>query len=164
MSFEPHASRPHMPGYGIAGPDEGKGLLPWSWAEAFIAAARNYPIVTSRAGGVPHAMPVWGVWLDGRLWFSTSPTSTKARNIARDPRVTVPLVHEHDEEAVVLEGIAEQLPPDGDRTTFNAAYKEKYDWDTSGDTGPLWAIRPTRVFAFSAGGDFAGTTTRWIFD
>jgi nitroimidazol reductase NimA-like FMN-containing flavoprotein (pyridoxamine 5'-phosphate oxidase superfamily) len=153
-----------MPGYGIAAAEEGKGLLPWSWAEGFIAAARNYPIVTNRAGGgAPHAMPVWGVWIDGRLWFSTSPTSTKARNIKRDPRVTVPLAHEHDEEAVVLEGVAEQLPADVDRTQFNAAYKEKYDWDMAGDWA-LWAIRPTRVFAFSAGGDFAGTTTRWQFD
>ena len=30
---EPHASRPYMPGYGLLGPDEGTGLLPWSWAE-----------------------------------------------------------------------------------------------------------------------------------
>lgn len=29
----PRASRPHMPDYGIKGPDERRGLLPWSWAE-----------------------------------------------------------------------------------------------------------------------------------
>jgi len=153
-----------MPGYGILPPDEGKGLLPWSWAEAFIACARNYPITTTRPDGSPHAMPVWGVWLDGRLWFSTSATSTKARNLARDPRVAVPLVHERDEEAVVLEGIAEPVPHDADRAAFIAAYKAKYDWDMTDEPGPLWALRPTRVFAFSAGGDFAGTSTRWVFD
>lgn len=64
----------------------------------------------------------------------------------------------------ILEGIAEQLPADTDRAAFNDVYKRKYDWDMSGDTGPLWAIRPTRVFAFSAGGDFTGTSTRWTFD
>src|SRR5690606_27626478 len=31
-SVEPVAERPYMPGYGIVGPDEGSGLLPWSWA------------------------------------------------------------------------------------------------------------------------------------
>jgi len=164
MMPEPNASRPYMPDYGLAGPKEGKGLLPWSWAENFIAGARNYPITTHRPDGPPHSMPVWAVWLDDRLWFSTAPTSTKARNLDRDPRITIPLTHEHDEEAVVLEGIAERLPPDVDRTNFNAAYKEKYDWDMSADTGPLWAVRPTRVFAFSAGGDFTGTSTRWLFD
>src|SRR5215211_6119397 len=28
---DPQARRPYMPGYGIAGPNEGRGLLPWSW-------------------------------------------------------------------------------------------------------------------------------------
>jgi hypothetical protein len=31
---EPVASRPYMPGYGIAAATEGKGLLPWAWAES----------------------------------------------------------------------------------------------------------------------------------
>jgi hypothetical protein len=27
---QPRSSRPHMPGYGTLGPEEGTGLLPWS--------------------------------------------------------------------------------------------------------------------------------------
>jgi hypothetical protein len=38
----PHVSRPYMPGYGIAGPTEGSGLLHWSWAAERLTAARNY--------------------------------------------------------------------------------------------------------------------------
>jgi hypothetical protein len=36
----PRASRPYMPGYGIQGPDEGSGLLPWSWAEQRLTESR----------------------------------------------------------------------------------------------------------------------------
>jgi len=43
-----------MPGYGIAGPGEGRGLLPWSWAEERIAAARRYWLATVAADGAPH--------------------------------------------------------------------------------------------------------------
>ena len=35
----PRAGRPFMPGYGIAGPDQGRGLLPWTWAEALSGAS-----------------------------------------------------------------------------------------------------------------------------
>jgi hypothetical protein len=38
----PQVSRPYMPGYGILGPDEGSGLLPWSWAAERLSHARNY--------------------------------------------------------------------------------------------------------------------------
>jgi len=67
--------------------------IPTSWAKVRrrLEQARNYWIVTSRPDGRPHAAPVWGVWLDGRLWFSTSPASVKARNLAADPRVVVHL-------------------------------------------------------------------------
>lgn len=41
-SREPQASRPNLPaGYGILGPDEGKGLLPWPWAVDRLTKARN---------------------------------------------------------------------------------------------------------------------------
>jgi len=31
-----------MPGYGISGPEEGSGLLHWSWAAERLAMARNF--------------------------------------------------------------------------------------------------------------------------
>jgi hypothetical protein len=44
-----------------------------------------------------------------------------------------------------------------------AAWKSKYDWDMPDEPGPLWAVRLTGVFAFSAGGDFAGIATFWVY-
>ncbi|HEU4760074.1 MAG TPA: pyridoxamine 5'-phosphate oxidase family protein, partial [Dehalococcoidia bacterium] len=67
---DPMVSRPHMPGYGISEDDE--GLLPWAWAEERLAKSHNYWVATARPDGRPHAMPVWAVWLDDRLYFSTA--------------------------------------------------------------------------------------------
>jgi nitroimidazol reductase NimA-like FMN-containing flavoprotein (pyridoxamine 5'-phosphate oxidase superfamily) len=35
----------------------------------------------------PHSIPLWAILEDGRIAFFTQPTSRKARNVARDPRV-----------------------------------------------------------------------------
>src|ERR687885_452744 len=86
MGSDPPASRPYMPGYGIVGPTEGSGLLPWSWAEQRLVASRNYWLASGRPDGRPHVMPVWGVWHQRSLWFSSSRGSRKARNLAADPR------------------------------------------------------------------------------
>jgi len=40
--YPPQVSRPYMPGYGILDPDQGSGLLPWSWAAERMSSARNY--------------------------------------------------------------------------------------------------------------------------
>lgn len=45
-----------MPGYGIQGPDEGSGLLSWSWADARLGRARNYWVVSVRPDVWPHSM------------------------------------------------------------------------------------------------------------
>src|SRR5262245_2158881 len=63
----PKASRPHMPGYGV--PKDNKGLLPWSHLTKRMAEAQNYWICTVSPDGRPHATPVWGLWLDDRLYF-----------------------------------------------------------------------------------------------
>ena len=68
---EPRADKPVMPeGYGVK-PGEGD-LLPWSWAEERLTAADNFWFSTARPDGRPHAMPAWGVWLDGGLYFEVA--------------------------------------------------------------------------------------------
>src|SRR3954465_8188494 len=93
--------RPVTPrGYGIATGDDGQ--LPWSWVERECTRARNYWICTTRPDGRPHAMPGGGLWLDGAVWFSPDPGSTKARTFAARPDAVVHL--ESGAEVVVLEG------------------------------------------------------------
>jgi PPOX class probable F420-dependent enzyme len=51
-------------------------------------------VATLLPDGSPHSVPVWVGVEDGRLAFLTGPTSRKARNLDRDPRVCVSLTEE----------------------------------------------------------------------
>src|ERR671919_2024205 len=102
MAENPEASRPYMPGYGTLGAHEGGGLLPWSWAEHRLASSHDYWLSTVRPDGRPHLMPVWAVWDDGALWWSSSRGSSKARNLAANQCCTI--ATDNAWEPVVIEG------------------------------------------------------------
>ncbi len=155
---EPLADRPHMPGYGIR--EDTEGILPWSWAEERLAASRNYWIATTRPDSRPHVMAVWGLWLDGRFWFSTAITSVKAHNLARNPACAITV--ENGSQAVVLEGSAQLVKDEDALRPVWEAYKTKYNWPMEGEK--MFAVRPLRAFAFTESDNFAGTATRWTFE
>jgi len=160
---EPKASRPHMPGYGILDADKGKGLLPWNWATERLAKARTYWIATASSNGQPHVMPVWGVWIDDALYFSTGNQSRKARNLAANSHCTI--CCEVDKDQTVLEGLARLVDDSDLRRRFSEAYQTKYDFDMEGFNEPFYAVHPSRVFGFTtADGQFTKTATRWVFD
>lgn len=157
----PRSERPHMPEYGL--PPGEEGLLPWSWAEERLAASRNYWISTTRPDGRPHAMPVWGAWLDGALYFSTALGSTKARNLAADPRCVA--TTEYAGEAVIVEGVAKVVMDAAELARFKAVYDLKYGWDLDVNEGPIYAVRPQKAFGFIESADeFQKAATRWRFD
>ena len=103
--LEPVASRPHMPGYGLAEGTE--GLLHWSWAESRLARSHDYWLATTRPDGRPHLMPVWGIWLERVFYFSTGRHSRKARNLESNAYCVV--ANDEAREAVVVEGVAHEL-------------------------------------------------------
>ena len=158
---EPVASRPRFPsGYGIHADDE--GLVPWSEAEAKLERARNYWIGTTRPDGSPHAMPVWGLWLDGSLYFSSGLTSRKTRNLAVDPRIVVHL--ESGDDVVVLEGRARRVTDDAELRRVAELYTVKYDFefDPTNADYPVFRITPRRAYAWLER-DYTGTATRYAF-
>src|SRR3989337_1984312 len=97
-------TRPEMPAaYGISGSTE--GLLSWEWVRQRMTQSRNYWISSTRPNGQPHAMPVWGVWLDDKLFFGTARKSRKALNLAANPAVSCHT--ESGDYAVIIEGSVE---------------------------------------------------------
>jgi len=157
----PAASRPHMPGYGIKGPEEGKGLLPWKWAEERLEKAHNFWVASTRPDGRPHVMPVWAVWMDGALYFSTGAKSRKARNLRANPSCAV--CAEHARGQMVIEGTARRLSGSKLWKRFAAVYEKKYDFDMSGySSEPFYVVRPQTVFGLWEK-DFVGGATRWKF-
>ena len=107
-------------------------------------------------------MPVWGVWLDGRFWFSTGRLSRKARNLKENPACVV--CPEPGDEAVILEGTAEEVTGPS-LARFVETYNAKYSWELDPDEGPIYAVHPVVVFGFIEHSDsFTATATRWRFD
>ena len=162
----PTTDRPIMPdGYGV--PENDNGLLPWSFVEERMIAAKNYWIGTASSRGTPAATPVWGAWVDGKLYFDGAPTTRRGKNISANPRVVVHL--ESGDEVVILEGRTVILSGAPDRALAEkvaAAYRDKYaqfgyspnadQWDGGG----LFIFTPKKVMGWSK---FPENVTRWKF-
>lgn len=161
----PKADRPNIP-YGIRGPDEGGGLLPWARTAERLRTAFVYWVATSSVGGRPHAVPVWGVWHDDALFFSNGPTTRTGRSLIANPEVSVHL--ESGEDVVIIEGKVEVFKDRAACALLSKLYKEKYVWKDAVPP-PWWALRPRSAFAWfcpSVGlseSVFAGSATRWRF-
>lgn len=155
----PLPGRPHMPGYGLS-PDPA-GLLPWRWAEERLTASRNYFVSTVSPEGRPHCVPVWGVWLEGRFFFSTGARSRKARNLARSPRCVV--CTERGGKAVIVEGEAQVLSDDALFGHFAEAYHAKYAFRPEPNGDPVFVVSPEVAFGFIESEEFPATATRWRF-
>ncbi len=154
----PVATRPKMDGYGV--PQSSEGTLPWQWALERFSRSHNYWLTTVRPDGQPHAMPVWGVWIDGAWYFSTSLTSRKGRNLEHNPKCVV--CNENAEEAVILEATAQRLNDDEIPKQAFIEYKAKYSWDLDPKRGPVWRVKPTTAFAMPEN-DFPDRVTKWVF-
>ncbi len=157
-SRKPKASRPHMQGYGV--PQSAEGMLPWECAEKRFSKSHNYWLTTVRPDGAPHTMPVWGVWLDGAWYCSTSAKSRKARNLSKNRHCIV--CNENAAEAVIMEGVARKLPAAKVPKRAFPAYKAKYGWELDPKTGPVFEVRPRVIFAMPEK-QFPQGVTRWTF-
>jgi hypothetical protein len=156
----PKVDRPEMASYGIA--TGARGMKPWSWAEKQLTAAHNYWVTTVHPDGRPNSTAVWGLWLDGKFWFSCSPDSRKAKNLARDARCTI--TTERADEAVIVEGRAAPVKGRAKLMPFVRAYRKKYDWDMDPDGDGYFLVTPGVAFVFvEHPGQFASTATRYTF-
>lgn len=73
--------------------------------EHAIASERYVSLTTYKRDGTPKSLPVWIVGLpDGRVAFTTSPESWKAKRVANDPRV---ILRPSDQRGRVADGAVE---------------------------------------------------------
>src|SRR6266516_3426545 len=140
-SIDPEPSQPRMFGGSV-----GSAELSCGWATERLSRARNYWIATTRPAGRPHCRPVWGVWLDTALYFSTG--SLAAQNLAFRPAITVHL--ESGSEVVIIEGVTEPVSDTVFVERVVSLYNQKYNWnvDPRNLPGPFYAIRPQVAFGW----------------
>lgn len=167
QTLPPKAGRPLMPDdYGV--PANNDTVLPWSYVEEQMVSARNYWISTSSKNGRPAATPVWGAWLEGKLYFDGAPTTRRGRNIRGNPQVVVHL--ESGDQVVILEGEAVILDGPPERALAEkvaASYTAKYaasgysptpdQWDGGG----LFIFTPRMAMGWTK---FPENVTRWKFE
>ncbi len=155
---------------------------PWDHVERLLADAQLYWIVTVRADGRPHAVPLVGVWHDGAFAFCTGSEEQKQRNLDVHAQVAVTTGSTgaggwDSGEDVVVEGTAVRVTDPGELATLAAAWTAKYgdDWrfevrdqefvevsDSGASThGGAWVYRvvPAKVILF--GGAHGQTTYRF---
>ena len=150
-------SRPYIPGYGL--PEHEENLLPWSHVVAQVTPARNYWINTASPDGVPHARPVWGVWVNDTFFCGGGEQTRWQRNLMKNPRAVIHL--ESGDSVVILEGWMEKHTEENTDAALLAviddAYEAKYDMRHG---TPVWELHIERAFAWT---NFVEDPTRWHF-
>jgi nitroimidazol reductase NimA-like FMN-containing flavoprotein (pyridoxamine 5'-phosphate oxidase superfamily) len=156
--------RPYMKDYGLDTTNL-EGILKWEWISEHLLKAHNYWIASAQPNGKPHAMPVWGVWLEDTFYFSTGRQSRKGRNLVANPQVVVHL--ESGDEVVILEGIVREIKDIPLMEQIAKVYAAKYNGiETSTDPSSLenvvYALQHQVVYGWLES-DFVNTATRWRF-
>lgn len=152
---------------------------PWEDIERLLTAASLYWIITVRADGRPHAVPLVGVWHDGAFAFCTGAEEQKQRNLDSNPQVAVTAgsmgAHGWNRgKDIVVEGTARRVTEPVALQTLADAWLAKYgeDWkfavrgqefvelsDSGGSStggARVYRVEATKVIAF---GDAHGQTT-----
>jgi hypothetical protein len=158
----PRVERPDFdPSYGI--PDDPPAGPTWEEVQEKLTASRNYWICTTRANGAPHAKPVWGLWLDGALWFGVGERSVSGRNLARDARLSVHL--ESGDDVVILEGVAEAVTSGRAPGALLSQYAGKYAMAEEEEMaeGDWYRLAPSVALTWDER-DFLRTAARWRWE
>jgi len=134
-----------------------------SGLDEFVAGRHKWVLATTRADGRPQlSMVTGGLTADGHLAVSTYPSRAKARNVRRNPLVSVAVMgDEFNDSWVQIDGSAHVLDMPEAADAFEAYYRsisgEHPDWDeyrqAMVDQGKcMILIEPTRWSPVSTGG------------
>jgi PPOX class probable F420-dependent enzyme len=111
--------------------------------ERRLQTEQNLWLATVRPDGAPHLVPIWFVWVAGKIYLCTGADSVKVRNLMQNPHVSIAL--EDGAHPVVIEGQAQ--PIGVVPKPVIAAFQKKYDWNISNDSeyNQVVEIEPKRM-------------------
>lgn len=147
----------------------------WNVAVEELIRGETYWLATLHPAGRPHVVPLPAVWVDATLHFAAAPGTRKARNLDRNPALT--LAMRGDRLHVVIEGTASRVADSRHLEDVRAAYASKYGWEVTvrdsalhGEGAPTAGWAPYYVFklcpwrAFGLPTDGRAAPTRWRFE
>lgn len=117
-------------------------------------------IATVRVDGRPHLVPVWFVWLDGKIYLATGSETQKFANLYHNQKISIALPD--TTEVVIIEGEAHVA----DYRTVDVVadyFYHKYEWDFRYDDSALWRlieVTPHKVLAW--GDEYDGDGARLL--
>jgi general stress protein 26 len=113
--------------------------------ERRLQTEQNLWLATVRPDGSPHLVPIWFVWVMGKIYLCTGADSVKVRNLLQNPHVSIAL--EDGNQPIVIEGLAQ--PIGAAPKPVIEAFKKKFDWNisTDGEYNQVIEIEPQRVRA-----------------
>ena len=160
----PKISRPKFPkGY----VDHPVSEVPWEHVEKRLTESINYWMCSVYPNGRPHVVPRWGAFLDGKFYYDGSPETRHARNIEKNPNVTLHL--ESGNDVVIMEGTSQPASkPDRELAQrLSEAYCAKYESDgyapkpSQWDEGGLYVFTPRQCLAWTR---FFENPTKFVFE
>ncbi len=110
---------------------------PWEQAQEHLAGGDQYWLATIDSDGKSHIRPIVAVWYDDGLYFVSSPTSAKAKHLARDPQCVITVATETAQ--MVVEGEAQKISDENQLKDVAEAYDSKYQWQVSIRDGAFYA-------------------------
>lgn len=161
--------------------DASAGAVPIDWAETarLFAAERWYWVATTGDEGRPHLRPMLAVYLDERVYSTTSPAARKGRDLARRPLAA--LAGRAPAIDIVIEGRVTWIDDRQVLERVGEAYRDKYGWpvtvtaDGAFDApygaptaGPppyrVYELTPTVAYAFGTDDSLGERSTRYRFE
>ncbi|OLS16475.1 MAG: hypothetical protein HeimC3_54180 [Candidatus Heimdallarchaeota archaeon LC_3] len=147
--------RPYIPNYGIEKSDN--GLLSWDFVQNEMKNAKNYWLSTTRSDGRPHAIPIWGSWINDNFYFGGGLETQNRKNLAKNPHI---VIHsESGTKTVIIEGTVAIEENKDLIKVIQKDYMRKYNID---HPPPFYRVKKTKAFCWDMN-DYAGTPTRWKF-
>ena len=116
---------------------------------ALLEAPNFAHLATVLPDGSPHTVPVWVGFEDGRIAFFTQPSSRKARNLARDPRVAISIVDRANPYlmAQIRGRVAGTLEGDEALVVIDRLSQRYIGEDFPMRSGVVFLIEPERAFS-----------------
>ncbi|MFW5941175.1 MAG: pyridoxamine 5'-phosphate oxidase family protein [Chloroflexota bacterium] len=123
----------------------------WRAIEARLGRELTIWIATVREDGRPHLTPVWFVWFQNKIYFSTGSDSQKFTNLHNNQNVALALPDTGS--VIIIEGEAHA----SDRATTESMaefFFNKYEWDFRYDEVADWRlveVTPQKILAWGDG-------------
>jgi hypothetical protein len=151
--------------------------IAWDEAGRLFAAERSYWVATTSDDGRPHVRPVLAVWVDDRIYSTTSPAARKGRNLTSRPSATV--TARAPAMDIVIEGPIAWIDDPRRLRQIGEAYQDKYRWPVTvvGDAfhapygAPtaghppyrVYELTPAAAYAFGTDNNLGERSTRFRF-